>query len=139
VLSTFENDEYDERLHSLKKLTLEFLTLNGTALSNILTLPQLEHLSFNDVYGHDGTEYRTILHPNQYPSNQLAPLKEFAHVGFSYFDDCYRLPQEHVRTFLQRFVSLERLTIQKNAMEDEELSELQQEFRYRTVIITTEY
>jgi len=117
----------------LKKLTLEALTLNSTVLSGMLTLPQLEHLIFHYVYVQVGTTYDVLLHPNQYPSIRLAPLKEFA---YALYDTCYHFPQEHIRTFLQRFVSLERLIIRKNAVEDGELSELRQEFRYRTVIIT---
>ena len=113
------------------------MLLDGTVLTNILTLPQLEHLSFLNVFGHDGTKYHPVLHPNQYPSIQLAPLKEFVCVEINSYDSLNHFPEEHFRTFLQRFVSLERLIIRRIAMEDEELSELRQEFRYRTVIITT--
>ena len=101
-----------------------------------MTLPQLNHLIFRNVYAEEeGSNNYSLLHPNQYPSIQLAPLREFAYVGISRYDTCYHFIQEHVRIFLQRFVSLERLTIRKKAMEDEEISELRQDFRYRTVII----
>jgi len=56
---------------NLKKLTLHNLLLDSTSLSIILTLPKLEHLIFHNVYEHDGTNNHPLLHPNQYPSNQL--------------------------------------------------------------------
>ena len=97
-----------------------------------MTSPQLEHVSFHNVYGDNDSSRCDSLFHLDYPSIQVASLKEFVYDwnGLEYVN---RLP-ELIRIFLQRFVSLERLIIRDKAMEARELLELRQEFRYRTVI-----
>jgi len=124
---------------NLKKLSLKELLIKDNVLSNILTLPQLEHLIFHNVYRHDGTNCHSVFNL-KYPSIQLAPLKEFSCTGNDGLlsTNGYSFQQEHIRIFLQRFVSLERLIIQKKAVKTRDLLNLRQEFRYQTVIITVD-
>jgi len=90
----------------LKKLALHNIALNDTTLCSILTLPQLQHLSFHNVYKKFGFHHQSILHPDQYPTIQLAPLKEFAY-DVSGTDNYVGSHPQYIRIFLHRFVTLQ--------------------------------
>ena len=78
----------------------------------------------------------SIFHPSQYPAELtlLSPLQEFQHIATYNFSELHRMTEEMLRVFLQRFPHLERMQVTRITMEERVFKQIQQEYRYRTII-----
>ena len=80
----------------------------------------------------------SIFHPSQYPGEltELSPLQEFQYVDTTTSDifQLYDWTEEMLRVFLQRFIHLERMQVKLITMEERVFKQIQQEYRYRTII-----
>ena len=112
-------------------------------LRTILTLPALRYLCLKNVYQYNqfysvklNIRQSSIFHPGQYPaeSTELSPLRTFEYIATSDIDQLYELTEEMLRVFLQRFIHLERMQVKRITMEEKVFQQVQQEYRYRTII-----
>jgi len=119
------------RFVKLRKLTLQYVPLTAEVLCSVLTLPNLRYLTLKNLLGFIGIN--VWFHPANYPADTkvLSPLKEFTWES-KYMS--YSIREEVIRTFLQRFPSLELYAVEHLAMDAEEFKRLQREYRYRTII-----
>jgi len=109
-------------------LTLERFYLHPTELSNILTLPTLENLTFrNNIDQHE-----KLFDPDTYPETNLAPLK---HLSIDYHVVFFR--PNKLLTLLHRFPRLIELTIPQRKFwnKEEELwwKAIRNKYRYKEV------